>query len=69
MSTLSRTNKRGRKPSLLLEDLLNIDKAIQQQPDITIKEIIEKLDLHVTNETVRKAVIKMEYVYKRVLSK
>ena len=28
-------------------------------------EIIEKLDLHVTNETVRKAVIKMGYVYKK----
>lgn len=60
-----RTNKRGRKPSLSSEDLFNIDKAIQQQPDITIEEIIEKLDLHVTNETVRKAVIKMGYVYKK----
>lgn len=63
-----RTNKRGRKPSLSSEDLSNIDKAIQQQPDITIEEIIEKLDLHVTNETVRKAVIKMGYVYKKEIS-
>lgn len=60
-----RTNERGRKPSLSLEDLLNIDKAVQEQPDITIDEIIEKFDLHVTNETVRKAVIKMGYVYKK----
>lgn len=60
-----RTNKRGRKPSLSSEDLSNIEKAIQQQPDITIDEIIEKLDLPVTNETVRKAVIKMGYVYKK----
>lgn len=60
-----RTNKRGRKPSLSSEDLFHIDKAIQQQPDITIDEIIEKLDLTVTNETVRKAVIKMGYVYKK----
>ena len=60
-----RTNKRGRKPSLSSEDLSNIDKVIQEQSDITIDEIIEKLDLHVTNETVRKAVIKMGYVYKK----
>ena len=58
-------NKRGRKPSLSPEDLSNIDKAIQEQSDITIGEIIEKLDLHVANETVRKAVIKMGYVYKK----
>ena len=60
-----KTNKRGRKLSLSSEDLSNIEKAIQKQPDITIEEIIEKLDLHVTNETVRKAVIKMGYVYKK----
>lgn len=60
-----RTNKRGRKPSLSLEDLSNIEKAIQEQPDITIDEIIEKLDLYVSNETVRKAVVKMGYVYKK----
>ena len=60
-----KTNKRGRKPSLSQEDLSNIDKAIQEQSDITIDEIIEKLDLHVANETVRKAVIKMGYVYKK----
>lgn len=60
-----KTNKRGRKPSLSPEDLSNIDKAIQEQSDITIGEIIEKLDLHVANETVRKAVIKMGYVYKK----
>jgi len=59
------TNKRGRKPSLSPEDLLNIDKAIREQTDITIDEIIEKLNLYVTNETVRKAVIKMRYVYKK----
>lgn len=35
------------------------------QPDITINEIIEKLSLKVTNETVRKAVIKMGYRYKK----
>ena len=60
-----RTNTQGRKPLLSAEDLSNIDKVIQEQSDITIDEIIEKLDLHAANETVRKAVIKMGYVYKK----
>lgn len=60
-----RTHLRGRKPSLSEETLSEISKAIQERPDITIDEIIEKLDLHVTNETVRKAVIKMGYVRKK----
>lgn len=60
-----RTNQRGRKRLLTSKDLSNIDKAIQEQPDITIDEIIEKLNLHAANETVRKAVIKMGYVYKK----
>ncbi len=59
------TKNCGRKPSLSPEDLDNIDKAIQERLDITIDEIIEKLNLHVVNETVRKAVIKMGYVYKK----
>ena len=41
------------------EDIQNIDRVVQQEPDITIDEIIDKLDLHVCNETVRKAVIKL----------
>lgn len=60
-----RTNQRGRKALLSQEDLSNIDKTIQQQPDITIDEIIKKLNLHVSNETVRTAVIKMGYTYKK----
>ncbi len=60
-----RTNQRGRKPILSQEDLSNIAQAIQEQPDITIDEMIEKLHLPVSNETVRKAVIKMGYTYKK----
>ena len=43
----------------------NIDRVVQQEPDITIDEIIDKLGLHVCNETVRKAVIKLGYSYKK----
>lgn len=60
-----KTNKWGRKPSLSSEDLSNIEKKIQEQSDITIEKIIKKLNLCVINETVRKTVIKMGYVYKK----
>ena len=56
-SVKTRTSERGRKHALTPEDLQNIDRVVQQEPDITIDEIIDKLGLHVCNETVRKAVI------------
>ena len=60
-----RTSQRGRKAALTEEDLHDIDRLIQGQPDITIDEIIEKQGLSVSNETVRKAVIGLGYVYKK----
>ena len=59
------TSQRGRKAALTEEDLHNIDQLIVAQPDITIDEIIEKLGLSLSNETVRKAVIRLGYVYKK----
>lgn len=64
-SVETRTSQRGRKPVLSQNDIQNINQLIQQQPDITIHEITEKLDLHVSDETVRKAVLKLGYVYKK----
>jgi len=60
-----KTHNSGRKPILTENDLKNISKLIDVQPDITIDEIIEKLNLKAVNETVRKAVIKMGYVYQK----
>ena len=60
-----RTSQRGRKPALIQENLHEIDQLIIGQPDITIDENIEKLGLTVRNETVRKAVIGLGYVYKK----
>lgn len=60
-----KTHNSGRKPILTETDLKNISELIDAQPDITINEIIEKLHLKAVNETVRKAVIKMGYVYKK----
>lgn len=64
-SVKTRTSERGRKHALTPEDLQNIDRVVQQEPDLIIDEIIDKLGLHVCNETVRKAVIKLGYSYKK----
>ncbi len=60
-----RTYKCGRKSILTETDLENVSRLIDINPDITINEIIEKLNLKAKNETVRRAVIKMGYVYKK----
>lgn len=60
-----KTHNCGRKSSLTETDFKQIAELIDTQSDITINEIIEKLSLKVTNETVRKAVIKMGYRYKK----
>ena len=64
-SVETRLSLRGRKPGLSQTDLQNIDRIIQEQPDITIHEIREGLRLQVSDETVRKAVLKLGYVYKK----
>lgn len=38
----------GRKPKLSAEDMERVDKAIQEQPDITFGELIEKLNLNIS---------------------
>lgn len=60
-----RTNMRGRKSKLTQKNLDDIKNLIEEQNDITIHEITEKLKLTVSDETVRRAVIKMCYVYKK----
>lgn len=64
-SVETRVSLRGRKPALSQADIQKIDRLIQEQPDITIHEIREKLKLPVSDETVRKAVVKLGYVYKK----
>lgn len=56
-----RTHERGRKAALTDNDRKNIFALIDENPDITINEIIEKLNLKLKNEAVRK----MGYVYKK----
>ena len=61
----TRVSQRGRKPALKQTDIQNIDQLIQAHPDITIHEIKEELHLQVSDESVRKTVLKLGYVYKK----
>ena len=56
----TRTQLRGRKP-ILTEKL----ELVQKQPDITMKEIIESLNLPVGSKAVRRFLIKQGYTYKK----
>lgn len=64
-SVETRTSLRGRKRVLSDDDIAHIDNLIQAQPDITIHEIMDSLHLKVSDETVRKAILKLGYVYKK----
>ena len=60
-----RVNQRGRKAKLTQQEIDAINTLVQKQPDITIREIKEKLHLNVCEETVRKTVIKLGYRVKK----
>ena len=60
-----RVKERGRKRVLGEESLKKITKTIEEQPDITLSEIVEKLELPVGIETVRRAIQAMGYRRKK----
>ena len=60
-----KTGSRGRKPSLTPENIEDIKRVIEEQPDITIREIREKLDLPASDETVRTRVVEMGLRHKK----
>ena len=60
-----RVSKRGRKRVLGQEALEKIAKTIDARPDITLAEIVEKLELPVGIETVRRAIQAMGYRRKK----
>ena len=60
-----RVSKRGRKRVLGQDALEKIANTIDAQPDITLAEIVEKLELPVGIETVRRAIQAMEYRRKK----
>ena len=60
-----RVSERVHKRVLVQEDLEKIAKAIDEQPDITRAEIVEKLNLPVGIETVRRTIRRMGYQRKK----
>ena len=60
-----RVSKRGRKRVLGQDVLEKIAKTIDARPDITLAEIVEKLELPVGIETVRRAIQAMGYRRKK----
>ena len=64
-SVALRVGQRGRKRILNNDDIARVDQAIQEQPDITIHELVEKLQLHAGDETVRRAIMALGYRFKK----
>ena len=60
-----RTSHCGRKRKLTPEDDEKIKKLIDENNDITIREINERLGFEVNDETVRLHVVKLGYRYKK----
>ena len=60
-----RVNERGRKRVLGQEAKDKIAQTIDEQPDITLAEIVEKLELSVSIETVRREIKAMGYRRKK----
>ena len=60
-----RTSQRGRKRKLTAEDDEKIKNLIDENNDITIREINERLGFGVNDETVRQHVVKLGYRYKK----
>lgn len=60
-----RVNQRGRKAKLTPENIDAINVLAHKQPDITIREIKEKLSLNVCEETIRKTVVNLGYKVKK----
>lgn len=61
----TRTYLRGRKRALSKEDIDNIEKLVAKTPDITMKEIVQTLNLKVCPDTVRKTLIRLGYTRKK----
>lgn len=64
-SVAVRTSQRGRKPVLTAQDKENIQRCIDDKPDITVNEIREKLGISASESTVGRAIRDMGYTFKK----
>ena len=60
-----KTSARGRKPSLSPQDIENIRRTVLEEPDIAIRELNAKLNLGVSDETVRTKAVELGLRYKK----
>ena len=64
-----KTSARGRKPSLSPQDIENIRRTVLEEPDIAIRELNAKLNLGVSDETVRTKAAELGLRYKKNASR
>jgi transposase len=64
-SVALRVNQRGRKACLSPEDKERIGHCIDNQPDITIDELREKLHITASYTTVERAIVELGYTFKK----
>jgi transposase len=55
----------GRKPKITSQTMDNILTKIKQQPDITLKELIEEFDLKISQAALCKRLIKLGLTFKK----
>jgi transposase len=67
-TTNPRPRTQGRKPLVTEQTMEQITQKIEQQPDITLKELIEEFNLQITLAALSKRLIKLGYTFKKRVS-
>jgi transposase len=60
-----RPRTQGRKPLLTQQTLNQITQKIEQQPDITLKELIQEFNLKISQTALSKHLKKLDYTFKK----
>jgi transposase len=64
-STQPKPRTQGRKPLVTQQTIDQITQKIEQQPDITLNELIEKFNLPISKAALSKRLIKLGYTFKK----
>ena len=67
-SFLPKPRTQGRKPTVTSEIMLEIGAKIEEQPDITLNEIIEEFELGITEGALSRCLKKADLTFKKRLS-
>src|SRR5215469_17049322 len=60
-----RPRTQGRKPLITQQTMDQIIQKIEQQPDITLKELIEEFNLSISPAALSKRLTKLDYTFKK----